>query len=155
MLIGVMAAVVAGALPASAEAAPRQTLRGDLDPSGSAVVRTKNVKRHDYRLTVYEATFRDVPLACTDGTSASIDLGTGRLANGRADDTVGLDVVTVGSATGPSPSAWRMRLKVLGPRRIEGTLRFYDHQFAAPNDSTRDCESGRLDWSVKRADRAS
>lgn len=91
----------------------------------------------------------DLPLACTDGTTATVDLGTGPMRYRRSDPSLGLDVRSLTSdPAAPTPSAWRMRAKVHGPRRIDGTLRFYDHEFEVADGSVHDCRTGPLTWSV-------
>jgi hypothetical protein len=144
--------VLIGGLCVSADASTRSTLRGPIEPTGSATVRTKNVERHDRRLTAYRMRFREVPLSCADGTTSSVDLGTGPLLYRRAHRHLSVDVVyatPVGDEQ-EDPGGWSMRAKVISERRIHGTVRFFDREFQGSDGSTHDCESGRLTWNVTR-----
>jgi hypothetical protein len=137
----------------AADASTRSTLRGPIEPTGSAAVRTNDVERQHRRLTAYRMRFREVPLSCADGTTSSVDLGTGPLVYRRAHRHLSLDVVyatPVGDEGPEDPGGWSMRATVISARRIEGTVRFFDREFQGSDGSTHDCESGRLAWTATR-----
>jgi hypothetical protein len=142
--------VLAATAPAAGAASTSRVYAGAIEPSGSVVVRKDLAERNGRKVAIYRARFRDVPLICTDGASLMVELASGSLRYERSRRHIGLDVVTPSPDPDNPRSAWRMRGTVVGPRLIQGTLRFYDQRFFSAGGYTHDCQTGRLTWSASR-----
>jgi hypothetical protein len=135
-------------VPSVASASPVYTLRGAVEPAGEVTVNLSHVIRHGVKLRKFEVVFRDIPLRCSGGSTAAVDLSAPMIRTPRR--SFGATVVTLEAAPGGVVAEWSYAGKLHPGRQAGGTVEFRDREFDLGNGQTDDCASGELHWSASR-----
>jgi hypothetical protein len=131
----------------AASARPTGLLTGEVAPSGLVEVRLSEAEIHGTEVRGFRVSFRDIPLTCSQGSSATTNFRAPLVVVPRSAHRFATEVTTLGDG-GEQPSwAYQGRLGRHGAAR--GTVRFRDRRHDLGDGQTDDCSSGVLRWSAR------
>jgi hypothetical protein len=104
-------------------------------------------ERHGIKLRGYSASFRDIPLRCSQGSIATVDLLSPKVTYRRHTHGFAAAVVTLTAPSG-TQAVWFYEGRRVGEEFARGTVKVRDREFEIGTGQTDDCSSGELRWSA-------